>query len=94
MTYSVVQRIQFLWRRLLDFERVLTDVGDRASGGWRGIPRKESLFPFGAILVPHRSLRMSKTRWLIGTHLLPSFVLLSGTNMTRLSQSRFSMRFR
>src|SRR6266571_9515244 len=47
-----------------------------------------------SFLVSQRSRSRSKTRLLIGTSLLPSAVLLSGTKITRFSQSRFSMRIR
>src|SRR5262249_30813466 len=45
-------------------------------------------------LAPQRFFRMSRTRRLIGTSLRPSGVLLSGTKIVRLFQSRFSMRIR
>src|ERR1039457_1434097 len=45
----IAARIQFLLRRLLDFERVLKHAGGSVSGGGRGIVRKECPFPFGAI---------------------------------------------
>src|SRR5205807_7178956 len=45
-------------------------------------------------IVPQRLRIISKTLRLIGTSLRPSGVLLSGTKITRLSQSRFSMRIR
>ena len=40
--------------------------------------------PILRALTPHRLLRTSKARLLIGTRLRPSSVLLSGTKMTRL----------
>ena len=45
----IIERIQFLLRRLLDFERVFNHVGGRVSGGLRGIAYKECPFPSGAI---------------------------------------------
>jgi hypothetical protein len=45
----IIQRIQFLLRRLLDFERVFNHAGGYASGGWPGIARKECPFPSRAI---------------------------------------------
>src|ERR1035437_6881003 len=45
----VVERIQFLLRRLLDVERVFKHASQCASGGWRGIARKECPFPSGGI---------------------------------------------
>ena len=45
-------------------------------------------------LVPQRFFRVSRTRRLIGTSLRPSGVLLSGTKIVRLFQSKFSMRIR
>src|ERR1700736_1046127 len=46
----IVQRIQFLLRRVLDFERVLNHAGVCTSADWRGIARKECPFPSGATL--------------------------------------------
>src|ERR1035438_978391 len=37
----IAERIQFLLRRLLDFERVLKHAGGSVSGGGRGVVRKE-----------------------------------------------------
>ena len=47
--HCIVERIQFLSRRLLDLERVLIHAGGYVSGGLRGIARKEWPFPFDAI---------------------------------------------
>src|SRR5271157_2158786 len=58
----IVQRIQFLLRRLPDSQRVLKHVGDCASGVSRGIAHKESPFPCGAIPKSARPKNPLKSR--------------------------------
>src|SRR2546428_4077194 len=70
------------------FTKSLRHCGEVSSLGtlrWENHPSR---------LPSHRCLRRSQTRLLIGTRLRPSSVLLSGTKITRVSQSRFSMRIR
>src|SRR5215469_5871594 len=47
-----------------------------------------------SVLIPQRLFRISKARRLIGTSLRPSGVLLSGTKIVWLFQSKFSIRIR
>lgn len=46
---EIVQRIQFLLRRLLDFERVFSHASGYASGGLPGIARRECPVACGGI---------------------------------------------
>ena len=57
----IVECIQFLLRRLLDFERVANHAGRGVSGGLHGIARKEWPFPSGAIQTLARP--KSPPRW-------------------------------
>src|SRR5579859_4777037 len=57
----IVERIQFLLRRLLDFERVFNHEGACVSGGLRDIARRECPFPSGAIQTQGRP--RSPPRW-------------------------------
>jgi hypothetical protein len=47
----IFERIQFLLRRLLDFERLFSHASECVSGGLRGIAQTECPFPSGAIRI-------------------------------------------